>query len=41
VEVQKQLAAKEEQDLLQGCVMMHATSPSAFIVMGMELEEIQ
>lgn len=37
----KELAEEEEQRQLGGQVAVHETSPSAFLVMGLEIEETQ
>lgn len=40
-EVRKEFGEDEEQRIADGEEPVHATSPSAFIFLGLELEEIQ
>ena len=40
-EVRKEFGEDEEQCIADGEEPVHATSPSAFIFLGLELEEIQ
>ena len=40
-EAKKKLAAEEEWHLTAGRVLLHATNVSAFVVMGLELEDAQ
>lgn len=40
-EVRKEFAEDDEQRILDGDDPVHATSPSAFIFLGLELEEMQ
>jgi hypothetical protein len=40
-EARKEFAEDEEQRIADGEEPVHATSPSAFIFLGLELEEIQ
>jgi hypothetical protein len=37
----EQLAEDEKRHLVEGGVSVHATSASAFVVMGLEVEEAQ
>jgi hypothetical protein len=37
----KELAEEEERRLAAGGTFLHATSPPSFIVMGLEIEEMQ
>ena len=39
--MKKDLAADEETHLLSGGISLHATMVSAFLLMGLELEEAQ
>ena len=40
-EVRKEFAEDDEQRIADGEELVHATSPSAFIFLGLELEEMQ
>jgi hypothetical protein len=40
-QVQKDLAEEEESRIASGGVVLHETSPSAFLVLGLELEDAQ
>jgi len=40
-EARKEFAEDDEQRIVDGEEPVHATSPSAFIFLGLELEEIQ
>ena len=40
-ETRKEFAEEEEQRIANGEEPVHTTSPSAFIFLGLELEEIQ
>ena len=40
-QVRKEFAEDEEQHIMDGEELVHATSPSAFIFLGLELEEMQ
>lgn len=40
-QAKKELAEDEEKRLASGGVSLHATSASAFIIMGLELEDAQ
>jgi len=40
-QVRKEFAEDEEQRIADGEEAVHATSPSAFVFLGLELEEMQ